>query len=576
MGAVFLSVLIGFLLVLPGLALPVFSQVFVDQILVEDRTDWLRPLLLGMLLTTLIQAFLFSQQRRYLRRLQIKLAASMSSQFFWHMLKLPVGFYTQRFPGEIGGRVKLNDKVAQAISGSMAETIINIVMTIIYLLVMFAYNALLTGIALGLAIINVVVLAAFGGFLEEAFMQLDKDFGKLEGVGIAGIQSMETLKASALESDFFARWAGYFSKLANNYRKLAVSFEILQVLPILLTSLTTALVLAVGGWQIMDGKTTIGMLVAFQSLLTSFQTPINQLMGFGMTLPTLAGNLMRLDDVLANDTDPLLAKDGKEKNVEGRRQNSLLQVSPICLQGHIELRNVTFGYAKVNKPLIENFSCIIQPGQRVALVGGSGSGKSTVAKLVSGLYEPWSGEILFDGKPRNDIPRSVLVTSIATVEQEVFLFSGTVRDNLTLWDTTVSDSQIRRACIDARIQDVILAIPGGYNGELLEGGANLSGGQRQRLEIARSLIYNPSILILDEATSALDGETEQFIYNNLRQRGCSCIIVAHRLSSIKDCDEIIVMDRGVVVQRGTHDQLMQMGGFYAELVHGEEAQDDEE
>ncbi|MUH00120.1 NHLP family bacteriocin export ABC transporter peptidase/permease/ATPase subunit [Scytonema sp. UIC 10036] len=552
-GAVVLSVLIGFLLVVPGLVLPVFSQVFVDQILVEDRTDWLRPLLLGMLLTTIIQAFLFSQQRRYLRHLQIKLAASMSSQFFWHMLKLPVGFYTQRFPGEIGGRVKLNDKVAQAISGSMAETIINVVMTVIYLLVMFAYNWLLTAVALALAVINIVALFGVGGFLEEAFMQCDKDLGKLEGVGIAGIQSMETLKASALESDFFARWSGHFAKTANTYREIAVSYEILLVLPILLTALTTTLVLAVGGWQVMDGQISIGMLVAFQALLTSFQTPINQLMGFGTTLPTLAGNIMRLDDVLANDTDPMLGSALSTPSLD----------SPIRLQGHIELRNVTFGYAKVNKPLIENFSCTIQPGQRVALVGGSGSGKSTVAKLVAGLYEPWSGEILFDGKLRNDIKRSVLVNSVATVEQEVFLFSGSVRDNLTLWDTTVTDSQIRRACIDARIQDVILAIPGVYNGELLEGGANLSGGQRQRLEIARSLIHNPTILILDEATSALDGETEQFIYNNLRQRGCSCLIVAHRLSSIKDCDEIVVLDRGVVVQRGTHDQLMQMGGLYA-------------
>lgn len=571
MGAVSLSVFLGFLLVIPGLALPVFSQIFVDQILVEDRTDWLRPLLLAMLVTTLTQAFLFSQQRRYLRHLQIKLAAIMSSQFFWHLLQLPIGFYTQRFPGEIGGRVKLNDKVAQAISGSMAETIINLVMAIIYLLVMFAYNWVLTAIALFLAFFNIAALLGTGAFLEEAFMQLDKDWGKTEGVAIAGIQSMETLKASALESDFFARWAGYFAKTANTYRKIAVTFESVQVLPILLTALTTTLVLAAGGWQVMNGQMSIGMLVAFQTLLTSFQTPINQLMGFGTTLPTLAGNIMRLDDVLANDIDPLLAKDSSE----GKAQNAKLSDSPIRLQGHIELRNITFGYAKVNNPLIEDFSCTIQPGQRVALVGGSGSGKSTIAKLVAGLYEPWSGEILFDGKSRNKIARSVLVNSIATVEQEVFLFSGTVRDNLTLWDTTVSDSQLRRACIDAKIQDIILAMPGGYNGELLEGGANLSGGQRQRLEIARSLIHNPTILILDEATSALDGETEQFIYNNLRQRGCSCLIVAHRLSSIKDCDEIIVMERGVVVQRGTHEELIQMGGFYAELVQEEEAEDEE-
>ncbi|MDX2230588.1 MAG: NHLP family bacteriocin export ABC transporter peptidase/permease/ATPase subunit [Leptolyngbyaceae cyanobacterium bins.349] len=584
-GTVALIMLLGFLLVIPGLALPVFSQVFVDQILVEDRADWLRPLLLGMLFASLIQAFLFSQQKRYLRQLQIKLAAGMSSKFFWHLLKLPIGYYTQRFPGEIAGRVKLNDKVAQAISGSMAETLINVVMATLYLLVMLAYNWVLTAISLGLAILNFVALGKVEGWLEERYMEMDKDDGKLEGVGIAGIQSMETLKASALESDFFARWAGYLAKSTNNYQEVAIVYEVLQVLPVLITALTTTLVLAIGGWQIMQGQMTIGVLVAFQALLTSFQAPINQLMGFAITLPTFAGNLMRLDDVLANTLDSQFQKaDGKQQEAKGSIHSLTLSPphtanrsspSSFRLSGHIELCNVTFGYAQVDKPLIEDFSCVVQPGQRVALVGGSGSGKSTIAKLVAGLYEPWSGEILFDGTPRQAIPRSILVNSMATVEQEVFLFSGTVRDNLTLWDSTVTDAQLRRACIDARIQDVILAVPGGYNGELLEGGINLSGGQRQRLEIARSLLLNPSILILDEATSALDNETEQLIYENLRQRGCSCLIVAHRLSSIRDCDEIIVLDRGVVVQRGTHEELMQMGGFYAELVQGEEDENDE-
>ncbi len=564
MGAVILSAIVGFLLVLPGMALPVFNQVFVDQILVEGRSEWLRPLLIGMFVTAVMQGILFFLQRRYLRQLQIKLAASMSSGFMWHLLQLPVGFYTQRFPGEISGRIQLNDKVAQVLSGSMASTLINLVMAAFYGLVMFAYNWVLTAIGVFFAVLNVLILQWVERWREDNFMQSDKDYGKADGVAIAGIQSIETLKASALESDMFARWAGYISKSWNAYTDIAVINEILFVLPILLTGLTVMLILAIGGWQVMDGKMTIGMLVAFQSLMASFQEPVNQLMGFGAMLQTLSGNVMRLDDVLANTTDPQLGVSNNRNNIQNVR-----------FQGHIELRNITFGYAKVSKPLVENFSCVIQPGQRVALVGGSGSGKSTIAKLVGGLYKPWSGEILFDGIPRQEIPRSVLVNSIATVEQEIFLFSGTVRDNLTLWDSTVSDSQIRRACIDARIQDVIMALPGGYNSELLEGGINLSGGQRQRLEIARSLINNPSILILDEATSALDGETEQIIYENLRQRGCSCLIVAHRLSSIRDCDEIIVLDKGVVVQRGTHEELVRMGGFYAELVRSEEEEEDE-
>jgi ATP-binding cassette, subfamily C, bacterial len=581
MGAVILSVLVGFLLVLPGMALPVFNQVFVDQILVEGRSDWLRPLLIGMFVAAVMQGFLFLLQRRYLRQLQIKLAASMSSSFMWHLLQLPVGFYTQRFPGEISNRIQLNNKVAQVLSGSMANTFINIVIAAFYGLVMFAYNWMLTAIGVFFAVINLLILQWVERWREDNFMQSDKDYGKADGVAIAGIQSIETLKASALESDMFARWAGYISKSWNAYTDIAVINEILFVLPVLLTGLTTMLILAVGGWQVMDGKMTIGMLVAFQSLMTSFQEPVNQLMGFGAMLQTLSGNLMRLDDVLANSTDPQLKPNNASLNTDPQLKPNVetryiaSPHSPVRFQGHIELRNVTFGYAKVSKPLVENFSCVVQPGQRVALVGGSGSGKSTIAKLVAGLYEPWSGEILFDGIPRQEIPRAVLVNSISTVEQEIFLFSGTVRDNLTLWDSTISDSQIRRACIDARINDVILALPGGYGGELLEGGINLSGGQRQRLEIARSLINNPSILILDEATSALDGETEHIIYDNLRQRGCSCLIVAHRLSSISDCDEIIVLDKGVVVQRGTHAELVAEGGFYAELVRNEEDAEDE-
>jgi ATP-binding cassette, subfamily C, bacterial len=560
MGAVVLSVVVGLLLVLPGMAIPVFNQVFVDQILVEERSDWLRPLLIGMCVTVAMQGCLFFLQRQYLRQLQIKIAATMSSGFVWHLLNLPTSFYTQRFPGEISSRIHLNNKVAKVLSGSMATTMINLVIALLYGAVMFAYNWMLTLIAISFAVINVLVLQRVERWREDKFMQMDKDWGKAEGVAIAGIQSIETLKASALESDMFARWAGYMSKSWNAYTDIASFNEILQVLPVLLTGLTTMSVLAVGGWQVMEGQMTIGMLVAFQGLTLAFQEPVNQLMGFGALLQTLSGNVMRLDDVLANDTDSQL------KIAPASQKQDL----PVRLQGQIELRNITFGYAKVSKPLVKDFSCTIQPGQRVALVGGSGSGKSTIAKLVAGLYEPWSGEILFDGVPRQQVPRSIIVNSIATVEQEIFLFSGTVRNNLTLWDSTMSDSQIRRACIDGRVHEVILALPGGYDGELLEGGVNLSGGQRQRLEIARSLINNPSTLILDEATSALDGETERIIYNNLRSRGCSCLIVAHRLSSIRDCDEIIVLDRGRVVQRGTHDELVKMGGFYAELVRHEE------
>ena len=324
--------------------------------------------------------------------------------------------------------------------------------------------------------------------------------------------------------------------------------------------------------------------------MSSFQGPVNTLVNFGTTLQELEGDLNRLDDVLGNCLDPEVETETRGDGVSGRledreevevekimnlypNQKSEIIQNPKSkiqnLRGYVELRNINFGYSPVDPPLIENFSLSLQPGQRVALVGASGSGKSTLAKLICGLYQPWEGEILFDGIPRREIPREVLASSLSLVEQDIFLFGGTVRDNLTLWDTTVPDEQLTKACQDAAIYETVMAIPGGYDGELLEGGVNLSGGQRQRLEIARALVRNPAILVMDEATSALDAQTEQIIVENLRQRNCSCILVAHRLSTIRDCDEIIVLEGGKVVRRGTHEELWGQGGVYERLIRSE-------
>lgn len=313
------------------------------------------------------------------------------------------------------------------------------------------------------------------------------------------------------------------------------------------------------------------MLVAFQSLMQQFLAPVSQLVSLGSDLQQVEGDLNRLDDVLHNPIDSQV-EEGWGTQGRGNNFSNLLPSAPsplTKLQGYVELRNITFGYNRVARPLIDDFNLLLKPGQRVALVGGSGSGKSTIAKLITGLYEPWQGEILFDGKPRLQIPRPVLVNSIALIEQEIFLFAGSVRDNLTLWDTTVPSSSLMRACEDAAIHDVVISLSGGYDAQLLESASNLSGGQRQRLEIARALVNNPTILVMDEATSALDTETEKIIDRRLRQRGCTCIIVAHRLSTIRDCDEIIVLERGQVVQRGTHEELKQVEGTYLDLIRSE-------
>ncbi|MDF5708716.1 MAG: NHLP family bacteriocin export ABC transporter peptidase/permease/ATPase subunit [Nostoc sp. S4] len=566
-------VIAGFFLTIIGLVIPVFSQVFVDDILIQGRRLWLRPLLLAMVVAAILQGSLTLLRLRYLRRLKIKLAVGMSSRFLWHILRLPVSFYTQRFAGEISNRTNLNDQVADVLAGRLATTIVDTVMVVFYALVMVQYDWVLTLIVVSFAAVNLLTLQWISRQRVDANQQLIQEYGKAAGLSIAALQSIETLKASGLESDFFARWSGYYTKALNSQQELGVTNQTFSVLPTLLSALSSMLLLVVGGLRVMDGHLSIGMLIAFQGLMLGFQQPVNNLVNFGTTLQELEGNLIRLDDVLDNP----IGGDGEAEGAgeQGSRgaEEIKLSSSPYLvpkLQGYVELRNVTFGYSRLELPLIENFNLLIKPGQRIALVGGSGSGKSTIAKLVSGLYQPWTGEIYFDGKLREQIPQQLLTNSVAMVEQEILLFGGTVRDNLTLWDTTVPDKSPMRACQDAAIADVIFSMSGGLDAELIEGAANLSGGQRQRLEIARALVNNPSILIMDEATSALDAETEQIIDQNLRRRGCTSIIVAHRLSTIRDCDLIVVLERGKVVQQGTHKELWQVDGVYSRLLSTEE------
>ncbi|WP_416669612.1 NHLP family bacteriocin export ABC transporter peptidase/permease/ATPase subunit [Egbenema bharatensis] len=559
-GALLYCILASFLLVVPSLVLPAFSQVFIDDVLMNGQLDWLPYLLLGMMLTVGLQGALTLLQLRYLRALKVKLAVGMSSRFVWHVLRLSVSFYAQRFAGEISSRIRLNDEVADVLSGRLTVTVISAFMVIFFAIVMVQYDLILTLIVIFFAIVNVIALQWVARQRVDANLRLNQEYGKASGVAIAGLQSMETLKASGLESDFFARWVGYYTKAINVQQELGLVNRMLGLLPSLLSALTAASLLVIGGWQVIRGDLSIGMLVAFQLLTHSFQQPVNRLVQFGSTLQTLQGNLQRLDDVLTNEVDPQLEASLKTKDVP-----QWTTTNP-RLQGYVDLENITYGYSPLEAPLIENFNLSIQPGQRIALVGGSGSGKSTIAKVIAGLYEPWSGEIYFDQTARKNLPRAVLTHSIALVEQDILLFAGTIRQNLTLWNSTISDRVLHQACQDAAIHDLILSIPGGYDAQLLEGATNLSGGQRQRLEIARALVNNPAILIMDEATSALDTETEKFIDQRLRQRGCTCIIVAHRLSTIRDADEIIVLEQGKVVQRGTHESLWQQSGQYAQLI----------
>ncbi|HXS93149.1 MAG TPA: NHLP family bacteriocin export ABC transporter peptidase/permease/ATPase subunit [Candidatus Limnocylindrales bacterium] len=553
---------IALLLVAPGLAMPALMAAFVDKVLVEGMPDWGRPLVLGMLATAVLRVLLSGLQFRILRQMQNRLSVAETSRFVWHLLRLPASYYSQRGAGEVSSRIALNDQVADILSGKLATTSIDILMMIFYLIVMWRFSRPLTAVAFGFAALNLAALRLIARSRGESNARLSMEQGKAAAAGIAGLQSIRTIKASAQESEFFARWAGFFAGLSNAHAERSAVNYYAGVLPPLLLSLMTAAVLVEGGFEVIHGHISIGMLVAFQSLAASFLQPVNNLVALGASLQELESHLARISDVL--ESHPA---------AEVSLRSGAAGAMPLRLRGDVEFRNVSFGYSPVLPPLIQDLSFTVRPGQRIAFVGASGSGKSTVARLMAGLYAPVSGEILFDGVPASAIPREVLSQSLAMVDQDVFLFKGTVRDNLTLWDSSMPMERLHRACSDAMIETAIDALPDGYSSGLLEGAANLSGGQRQRLEIARALACEPSILILDEATSALDAETELFVDRNIRRRGCSCIIVAHRLSTVRDSDEIIVLQQGQVVQRGTHDRLMREDGPYALLIadHDESA-----
>ncbi len=550
-------ILCGLFLVVPGLVIPSFSRIFIDEYLIGGQQWLVRPLLVAMAITTGVQAVLTWLQQYYLLRLETKLAVATSSRFFNHILRLPSAYFAQRFAGEIGSRVQINDKVANVISGKLATTFIDSIMTVFYVILMLFYDVPLTLAVVAIALVNVGVIVWASRIRVDASRRLLQEKGKLTGTAMSGLQMIETLKATGSEGEFFARWAGYHAKAMNTEQYLNVLSQWVAAVPPLTQTLSTAVVLALGGLKVMNGELTVGMLVAYQSLLTSFTRPLTSFVQFGSTLQELQADMNRLDDVLRYPPDP---------QYEQERERLDVDPDAIKLSGRVELKDVTFGYSPLDKPLIEGFNLSVQPGRRVAIVGASGSGKSTMAKLLAGLYRPWGGEILFDGVPRERLPRDLLANSISCVDQDIFLFGGSVSENVTMWDPTIAIGRVSVACKDAAIDSVIERRESGYQSTVQEGGGNFSGGQCQRIEIARALVGDPTIIILDEATSALDPTTEALVDESLRRRGCTCIIIAHRVSTIRDCDEIIVLERGKIVQRGTHESMKDVDGPYRQLI----------
>ena len=562
--ALFILIL-EFCAIIPGLAGPVMSQIFLDEILTRKHLNWMTSFCMAMTASFILSGIMTWLRAVVLTQWQRKLTLADSSSSFWHLLKLPMQFFHQRYAAEVAGRVGFNESIAGVLSGPAATAVLDFFVALFYLLLLLQYNVTLTIIGVLFSSVEIVLFLAMRRHLTELNMRIQQDAGKAYGVAMNGLRMIETIKANGDESDFFTKWAGYQTKVLTASQETALWAMSVKMLPTLLSGINGALIMTIGGFSIMEGAMTAGMFMAFQHLMRSFEAPVNALVGLGSTLQTTEMQMQRLNDVRCYEVDSLnFPADEEEKSKKFPMDR---------LSGEVTLDDVSFGYSPLEPPLLEHFNLHASPGDWVAVVGASGSGKSTFAKIITGLYEEWTGTLAFDGTPRRQVPRQVITSSLAAVDQDIFLITGTVAENIALFDSTVRKSDIIAAAKDACIHEDILQLDGGYEAQVAEGGVNFSGGQRQRLEIARALAVNPSILVLDEATSALDPITEKKVLENIRHRGCTCLIVAHRLSTIRDCDEIIVLSHGKIVERGIHREMVQHDGPYRRLIEEREKEE---
>ena len=552
--ALLFIMIIALLLVVTGLAAPVFNQIFIDDVLSGKHVNWLTNLMIAMGVACSLDISLNFLRNRILAGWLTKMTLIDASSFFRHVFRLPMKFFQQRYSGEIAMRVSFHGQIAETLTGQAATAVIDMLVALFYIVLLVQYSPILTLIGVSFSALNMAVFVFIRKRLTEISMKIQLDAGKLASASLSGIQAIETLKANGNEADFFSKWAGYQAKYISASQDVSRVAQVMLTLPALLSGINGALIMAFGGFQIMDGIMSAGIFMAFRSLMGNFQAPIQKIMSLAQSLQDTEAMMRKVDDVHRYEIE------------DEKSDTSAFPPDKTKLSGRVELSGVTFGYSPLSDPLIEDFSLSVEPGRWVALVGASGSGKSTISNIISGLYREWSGRVLFDGYERKDIPKETIINSISMVDQNVSLFSGTVKENISLFDPTISNDDITSGARDAMIHDDISALDGSYEHDVDEGGNNFSGGQRQRIEIARALASDPSILIFDEATSALDPVTEERVLSNIRRRGCTCIMVAHRLSAFRDCDEIIVLDCGRVVQRGTHHSMIQTDGPYSRLI----------
>lgn len=541
-----------------GIITPAFSRIFMDRLLTGENPEWFLPFIFALGGISVIQLIVEWIKAVYSLKINGQLSAVGSTDYMWKVLHMPMEFFSQRMAGDIQQRQRMNASVAQSLVETFAPLALNTVMLVFYFVVMLRYSLILTLVGVASIVINLVVSRIISNKRMNITRVQMRDAGKLAGATVAGIEMIETIKASGAENGFFEKWAGYQASVNTQQVRFERLNQYLGMIPELVSSLANIAVLILGVYFTINGKFTVGMIMAFQGFLGSFTAPAQTLISAGQTLQEMRAQMERVEDVMEYPTDVNCDRDELSEDAEYSK-----------LSGSVELKNVTFGYSRLAEPLIRDFNLTLKTGSRVAFVGTSGCGKSTLSKLISGLYKPWEGEILFDGKPIEKIDRSVFTGSLAVVDQDIILFEDTIANNIKMWDDSIEDFEIIMAARDAQLHEDIMQRDGGYSYKITEGGKDFSGGQRQRMEIARVLAQDPTIIILDEATSALDAKTEFEVVRSIKDRGITCIVVAHRLSTIRDCDEIIVLDNGEVVERGTHDELYAKGGVYTQLVTNE-------
>jgi len=533
-------------------ATPLFSQIYMDQILSGRNPQWIKwfvAIMLGMALFSAFQVFLTN---RYNQRITGSLSLKANSRYINHVLRLPMSFFSQRYLGDIISRLRLNEQVTGTLVNIISPLIINFGLLILYLILMFSYSVPLSIIGIITAILNSIFLALFAEERTNQERALNQSNSKYLSATISCIDNIESIKAAGAERGFFSYWSGLFSHKSGIQSDIDERFSKISIIPEIVSALSNSCVLILGAKLIIDGELTIGMLMAFQGYFNAFMAPVSTILSSARTMIEARSQMERIEDVMKNPIDVRFT--GNEMG-QGK------------LKGDIDIEDLSFGYSKSGEAVIKDFNLHLKSGHSVAFVGESGCGKSTLAGLISGLYKPWTGSILYDGKPIESINADEFTNSVSVINQNVVLFEDTVAQNVRMWDSSIEDFAVVMACENAELRRDILLRHDGFSTKIVKGGANFSGGQRQRIEIATALCREPSIIIMDEATSALDPTTEKNVMQKIKDSGSTLIIIAHRLSTIRDCDEIIVLDKGKIAQRGTHTSLMASeDGLYYKLM----------